>query len=309
MGCSTLLVFLSCILPSLCLRLSTAQFCSNTVGNFTTNSTYAKNRNLMLSSLPSNATASGGFYTGTIGQGSDTVYALAMCRGDLSSENCFNCIDTPSQAIMKNCPNQKEAVDWPPVDPRCIARCSNRSFFGILDNIYPGYNVYITSDITTNVDDFDVALNSLIDNLLVRAARGSSILKFATGNGRSTSQTIVIVVVSIVISLVLVALAACAILRLRKPKKNLEGIQEKNFCFYLKLSWTVNCQKLIAMFSSIRRGEDVSKNEESLRFDFGTIRVATNDFSDTNKLGQGGFGLVYKVTINKHSCINCHHEK
>ncbi|CAA3016575.1 receptor kinase At4g00960 [Olea europaea subsp. europaea] len=33
---------------------------------------------------------------------------------------------------------------------------------------------------------------------------------------------------------------------------------------------------------------------ESLHYDFGTIRAATNNFSDGNKLGQGGFGVVYK---------------
>lgn len=32
-------------------------------------------------------------------------------------------------------------------------------------------------------------------------------------------------------------------------------------------------------------------------FDFGTILAATNDFNPTNKLGQGGFGPVYKVII------------
>jgi hypothetical protein len=34
---------------------------------------------------------------------------------------------------------------------------------------------------------------------------------------------------------------------------------------------------------------------ESLQFDFNTIREATDDFSDANKLGQGGFGAVYRV--------------
>ena len=34
---------------------------------------------------------------------------------------------------------------------------------------------------------------------------------------------------------------------------------------------------------------------ESLQFDFGTIRAATNNFSDANELGRGGFGVVYRV--------------
>ena len=37
---------------------------------------------------------------------------------------------------------------------------------------------------------------------------------------------------------------------------------------------------------------------ESLQFDFETVKTATNNFSDDNKLGQGGFGAVYKVTYN-----------
>ena len=34
---------------------------------------------------------------------------------------------------------------------------------------------------------------------------------------------------------------------------------------------------------------------ESLQFDFGTIRAATNNFSDANKFGRGGFGVVYTL--------------
>jgi hypothetical protein len=41
-------------------------------------------------------------------------------------------------------------------------------------------------------------------------------------------------------------------------------------------------------------------SSESLQFDFATIRVATNNFSDANKLGQGGFGAVYKVIWKHH---------
>jgi len=35
----------------------------------------------------------------------------------------------------------------------------------------------------------------------------------------------------------------------------------------------------------------------SLQFDFKAIEAATNKFCETNKLGQGGFGEVYKVLL------------
>ena len=42
------------------------------------------------------------------------------------------------------------------------------------------------------------------------------------------------------------------------------------------------------------------RDEENLElpmFDMVTICHATNNFSDTNKIGQGGFGPVYKVIL------------
>ena len=33
--------------------------------------------------------------------------------------------------------------------------------------------------------------------------------------------------------------------------------------------------------------------------DISTLRVATGNFADSNKLGDGGFGAVYKV-LNRH---------
>ncbi|KAB1202744.1 Cysteine-rich receptor-like protein kinase 10, partial [Morella rubra] len=38
-------------------------------------------------------------------------------------------------------------------------------------------------------------------------------------------------------------------------------------------------------------------------FDFGTIRVATDNFSEANKLGQGGFGAVYKGKLTDGQTI------
>lgn len=42
--------------------------------------------------------------------------------------------------------------------------------------------------------------------------------------------------------------------------------------------------------------EDGDTDEGSSQFDFDTIKTATDGFSEANKLGEGGFGVVYKVS-------------
>lgn len=50
------------------------------------------------------------------------------------------------------------------------------------------------------------------------------------------------------------------------------------------------------MLNVLTAGEDIT-TAGSLQFDFKAIEAATDKFSETNKLGQGGFGQVYKVLI------------
>ncbi|KAJ1376492.1 Serine/threonine-protein kinase, active site [Sesbania bispinosa] len=92
-----------------------------------------------------------------------------------------------------------------------------------------------------------------------------------TSQGKSNkTRTVVIVAVAVpVVTVVLVFSFICIYSRMIKSRK----------------------------FFAIEKGKDDSEDEitiaESLQFNFDTIRVATSDFSDSNKLGQGGFGAVY----------------
>lgn len=56
---------------------------------------------------------------------------------------------------------------------------------------------------------------------------------------------------------------------------------------------------IICLNSSLAEAETNDDHEiesaETLQFDFDAIKLATNNFSIANKLGQGGFGPVYKV--------------
>ncbi|KAK9215431.1 hypothetical protein WN944_007436 [Citrus x changshan-huyou] len=140
MNMNTILVFLSML--SFLISLTRAYYgsyignvCHNEV-NFTRNSTYQSNRNLLLTTLRSNATHgssdkfSEGFYNTTAGQDPDKVYGLFLCRGDVSAETCKDCVNSATSDLPQACPLQKEAVIW---YEECLSRYSNVSFFSTMD--------------------------------------------------------------------------------------------------------------------------------------------------------------------------------
>ena len=49
--------------------------------------------------------------------------------------------------------------------------------------------------------------------------------------------------------------------------------------------------------SSTGQGGEIG-GEQVVQYDFASLKAATNYFSTDNKLGEGGFGVVYKVFID-----------
>ncbi|KAL5730990.1 non-specific serine/threonine protein kinase [Ranunculus cassubicifolius] len=90
------------------------------------------------------------------------------------------------------------------------------------------------------------------------------------GNEKSGESTnVVAVVVPVIASVVLIAICAILIYRRTSMKKK----QTRPEIIYDQ--------------------EDIG-SDASLQFDLDVIRTATDNFSDSNKLGEGGFGIVYK---------------
>ncbi|THG09337.1 hypothetical protein TEA_008864 [Camellia sinensis var. sinensis] len=147
MGSGTQLLFLSLILTNL-VGLTIAQpdllfnSCTET-SNYTSNSTYQTNLNTLLSSLSFN-TDKYGFYSSSVGENSDRVNAIVLCRGDVQLETCRSCINNATSKLIQVCPNQKEAIG-------CL-------------------------------DQFNNDLRTLLDSLRSQASSGDHRRKFAAGN-------------------------------------------------------------------------------------------------------------------------------
>jgi hypothetical protein len=145
-------------------------FCSNET-TFTPNSNYQLNLNHLLSSLSSNATRESGFYNATAGQTpAATIYGLFLCRGDLTTDACRDCVATATTEIVQQyCPVRKVAMIW---YDECMLRYSNRSFFSTMEE-EPRHFIYNWRNITEQ-DRFRKLVNATLNDLVPQAANAPS---------------------------------------------------------------------------------------------------------------------------------------
>ncbi|KAJ4975293.1 hypothetical protein NE237_000399 [Protea cynaroides] len=352
-----LIMLLSCMLIKITgdpLRFA----CTDTSGTSytTTSNRYLTNVDLLLSSLSSNATTDTGFYNTTIGDGSDTAYGLFLCRSDITTNDCQNCVATAGKELKTRCPSDVTAIAW---YDYCMIRYSNQSIFSNLEQD-PIFYPYAPKDFF-NLEYYNQTVSDLMYKLVRQAAFNSSSPKYYASGVENyfTGYDKVYGLVQCTHDLTKddcnVCLTGCVYDipnniypkeggRVLKPSCNLRF--EFNSVFFKRTASTLDLPAInstslspstnstgtegkgrskstliilvvtiiiivimVIIFIFYQRiekskqkhkhedGDDQSDitNANSLLFNFDTIKVATDNFSDANKIGEGGFGVVYKV--------------
>lgn len=144
-------------------------------GNYTTNSPYQANLNNLLTSIYTDTKIDNGFYNFSYGEGSDRVYAIALCRPDISPDACRTCVRNASGLLTTICPNFKEAIGG--LD-NCMLRYTNRSIFGLMEK-GPYFWVNSQNNVSSDVNGFNQSRATLLARLWDKAAEGDSRYKFA----------------------------------------------------------------------------------------------------------------------------------
>ncbi|KAH0718071.1 hypothetical protein KY285_014102 [Solanum tuberosum] len=291
-----------------------------------------------------------GFYNSSRALNSDTISAIAQCRGDVQLQVCRDCITNATRKILEVCPYKKSAFGY---YESCQLRYSNEYIIGTVsispqDTLYSGVNA-------SNPDDFMEDLTTMLESLRSQASRGGK-RKYATNSTRRSGSETIYVLVQCTADLsaesCINCLSAAIAIELylthvhimyetspffdqllteapppplpsplppppppsgtrtqQKGNRVPAGEDDKTTrTVIIIVVSTVTVVILVVCISLImmrRRRRKLVKNIQSihgddictaeyLQYDFSTIRAATDNFSSDNKLGQGGFGPVYK---------------
>lgn len=172
--------YLVTICMQIFLSVSTANpIFSNCPGvGYSQSSTFAANLDRLLSTLRLKAPLQV-FYNHTIGEQPEQVYGLFNCRGDITLQECQNCINTATTEIKQTCTNSTQGVAWYDF---CLLRYSDRYFFGLIQS--SGFYYYNDKFIEKPHGEVDTAVE-LVSNMLKQVSSGPSM--FATDSRPSES--------------------------------------------------------------------------------------------------------------------------
>ncbi|KAK1422679.1 hypothetical protein QVD17_17965 [Tagetes erecta] len=267
--------------------------------NYTTNDSFETNLEGALARLP-NTNSGYGFFNSSFGQNPDTAYAIALCRGDTDLGSCQSCVNNSIVKIRETCPNQMEASGY---YDNCMIYYSNYNTLGDY-NMNTFVLEYMVINATNAAGLFGDVLRLLLGNLTFEAASGGE-LKYASGTFPRSKGSVIYGVVQCTPDLSDVQCSGCLNLavaqllgdcchikmgvRMLSPKCN---IRYEDYLFYEDVRFSLpvpHAQSPIVGMETV--------SVQSLRYDLKTIEIATNCFSQDNKIGRGGFGHVYKGVL------------
>ncbi|XP_030511487.2 cysteine-rich receptor-like protein kinase 10 isoform X4 [Rhodamnia argentea] len=325
--------------------------CPNTT-LFAPNSTYQSNLNTLLYNLSyAAANNADGFADATAGKDAPGhVYGLFLCRGDISTASCSECVASGIKDVVKRCPGRGVSKIW---YDECMLKYSDQSIFSVLE-IVPGEAMPDAGNVA-DPNRFVQLLGETMNYAAERASGSESGKKFAvveanftssqklytlaqctpdlTGSDCNTCLRAAIASLpqgegggwsftpscgvrfelypfynaSAVAAVVLPApqLPSPPPAPLNRPK----GKSNKSTTIIVAVAVPVGIAVILLFvaccspWSITTKTYEVVEAEgggseittaESLQFHLATIQAATNNFSHQNKLGQGGFGEVFR---------------
>ncbi|KAK3183332.1 hypothetical protein Dsin_030618 [Dipteronia sinensis] len=206
------------------------------------------------------------------GEYPDKVYGVYLCRFDVTQETCQNCIVTATNWLVQECNSNKTAIAW---FDECMVRYSNISSFSTLETHPSVYWMNCIPDLST--ENCRACLNKAAYSLLefFKGKRGGRVLNPSCniryelypfyGDPATTDGA---------------------------PAPN-NGEERANSQEIQLIRLGEGRMRNDYSYDDLQREKQMESQEFPL-FPLSLALEATQHFSNENKLGEGGFGPVYK---------------
>ncbi|KAJ3687372.1 hypothetical protein LUZ61_016536 [Rhynchospora tenuis] len=225
----------------------------------------------------------------TIYSANQTMYGLVQCTRDLIADECTKCVESYVAFANGSKPNCSDQLGARIMGPNCYIRYELDSF-----NVAT-YTVPLPSPPPLSPPSVPPLSPPSVPPVPPPVPAGSPSKKsippvpppVLAGSPSSISiGTITTVAVSVTGGLLLISAILIFLWRRKQRRKNGTENEDLSTIYLQEGNVETNHVELI-----------LNPSAEYQVFDLDTLRKATYNFSDKNKLGQGGFGPVYKGTL------------
>ncbi|KAM3381237.1 hypothetical protein P3S68_006810 [Capsicum galapagoense] len=232
------------------------------------------------------------------GEEPDKVHGVFLCRGDVAPKDCQNCLDVATEQIPLECLLSKQCLpDLSAVDCRA---CLKNAFSEISNLPLSDAEVPVSGKAVLASCNLRHELYPFLNGSATRQkALPPSTSQWNEDQGENTSKTKLISIIISFIALIAVVLAGACFHLVKTSRRRIEkegGVKSQESQLLNMIGETLDEND---DFGSEKKGS--SRELPVVKLDI--IRVATQNFSEENKLGEGGFGPVYKGTLTNGIAI------
>ncbi|CAA0837113.1 Cysteine-rich repeat secretory protein 38 [Striga hermonthica] len=162
------------------------KICSNNSGTYSDGDAYAKNVKYLLDLFYNRTSANNRFLKESWGpDGTSAAYGLALCRGDVSPDDCDDCLYDARCKITRRC-NSTAAMVW---YDNCQVRYSDKNFFGKIDTDDNIIMINVENMTNNNAEKFRETTIELLTDLSKHA---SSTEEMLAGGDRFFNQNVTV---------------------------------------------------------------------------------------------------------------------
>ncbi|XP_044973232.1 L-type lectin-domain containing receptor kinase IX.1-like [Hordeum vulgare subsp. vulgare] len=287
-----------------------ASVCS-TENNYTDGSQYEINLDQLLHDLRDGAIGNGGFFEASQGKYPDRVYGQVMCYADCERTKCQLCLQVaPSYVMTKGCPYSRQAAI---MYDCCYQRYSDDYFSGHGDLFRGGYD-YIGGE--SYADATNKTRWKLVTQLMAEAA--GSPRRFATRSQTYVDEhgesQVMYGMVQCSRDLSATECTNCLNIIVQVSMSRFQNATVANYrrygCDITYAPDPINIQSagpsrgtvihhpplqpLVCKEDDKAMENEFMKGTGPRQFRYRELAAATGNFSDDKKLGEGGFGSVYR---------------